>query len=115
MAQLNPYADNNTNKVAPTATKALVRNPAIRARYWRSNPMTVPRPIPATRRAGSPARAGPKERARWYVRPGRATLSPVTSIACDVVTGAIDGRRRLIQRWNGIGESPTDNHLIGRN
>src|SRR3984893_5008156 len=59
VAQLNPYADNNTNKVAPTATKALVRNPAIRARYWRPNPMTGPRPIPATRRAGSPARARP--------------------------------------------------------
>src|ERR1700694_5461582 len=51
VAPLNPFADNNTNKVAPTATRALVRNPAIRARYWRSNPMTVPRPIPAPRRS----------------------------------------------------------------
>src|SRR3984893_9436232 len=51
VAPRNPYADNSTNKVAPTATKALVRNPAIRARYCRSNPMTVPRPIPAPSRS----------------------------------------------------------------
>src|SRR6202035_4749580 len=51
VAPRKPYADNNTNKVAPTATKALVRNPAIRARYWRSSPMTVPRPIPVPSRS----------------------------------------------------------------
>ena len=36
VAPRNPYAHNNTNKVAPTATGALVRNPAIRARYPRA-------------------------------------------------------------------------------
>src|ERR1700730_12839971 len=51
VAPLNPFADNNTNRVAPTATNALVRNPAIRARYWRSSPMAVPRPIPAPSRS----------------------------------------------------------------
>lgn len=46
-----PWADSRTNKVAPTATRALVRSPAIRARNWRSNPMTAPRPTPVPTRS----------------------------------------------------------------
>src|SRR6478672_7473701 len=68
VAPRNPYADNNTNKVAPTATRALVRNPAIRARYWRSNPMTVPRPIPAPRRSSiSTVLIGQPAPAAWTI------------------------------------------------
>ncbi|COZ22291.1 Uncharacterised protein [Mycobacterium tuberculosis] len=44
----------STNKVAPVATRALVRNPAIRARHWRSSPIMAPQPTPtASRRAKS--------------------------------------------------------------
>ena len=83
-----------------------------------------PRPILASE-PDDGAQADTRDEARRFSGEGGALgagpmvcasrSSDVVPRHIDVVTGDIDGRRRLIQRWNGIGESPTDNHLIGRN
>ena len=40
----------STNRVDPNATSALVRMPALRARNWRSSPISAPNAVPSTMR-----------------------------------------------------------------
>jgi hypothetical protein len=50
--------DYSTNRVAPAATRALVRNPATRARHWSSTPISAPRPSRHPARTASDRRGG---------------------------------------------------------
>ena len=83
VAPRNPYAHNNTNKVAPTATGALVRNPAIRARY----PRAAQSWLVVSRRWPAPCSTSGW---RWVVK---RSVSSALRTCC--IASASEGRRGL--------------------